>query len=475
MRARTVYIAMYIQMAALPGCSFDWTDVQPPLVLVGEPPAPGSLQPLNTLPAGHSSPFEGPDGAPWAAFCEYRPEAERRACTRMHLARLDGTPGDDVVEARAATMSAMPTILLRYRALYVLDGETLAIHRPGDPEDVTFSSISPSGFLHIVDGGADDVFVYIAPGAASFDTYRRDMRYHRSVPLPAGVDLMHPDRSMEFLFTPDGTTLVARGPDGQTTAWSTLDEGKVPLGTRPTSLFMDAQNRALLTVGDDGFRSVPLAGGADRVLAPATDIDPTTVLFDDAGLSWFANGEGLWRVPLDGSAPPSLVAPGAARLRALGPRGEEVYSHDPASRYSNGAGDGVLGGWSFMERGVRVRFNAADTHVHFLEHAARLGVVGDLMSAALPASPGGTGGSPVLLGLNVHQIEELPDGRILAVENHAFPGSWNRLVAIDETRLEARWVMAGADQFFMVPGAGAVVVDVVSGVSGWNVVRVPLP
>jgi hypothetical protein len=482
MRAASSLIAI----ALLPSCNWDFTNAESPVQLLGNPPSLTSFDKLNTLPSTAAQLTEGPDGAPWTAFCEFRRSASEvaiggRPCTRVHQVRLADPAADEVLEA--------DNVMLRYYSSFLIHEDataktrTITLHRPGDTpaDEVSFPVTFGNYILRANDGGADDVFLYFLLDAKTthYDIYRRDGLYHRVLPVPAGVDPAQPQKTMAFLFTADGNTLVVRDADGKVTAYSTLDESQVALGARPPTLYVDDDDDGLLTVGDDGLRVVPLAGGSDHVLT--TDaIDASTLRGDGNGNLWYVDNGNLYRGSLDGSAPGVLVQPDAARLLFLGSNGEIIYSRDPGDRYVSGAGDGWLGDWNFMERGLRLRFNLPHTHLHFLEHAARLGIVGDLTSVALPPAPDGgigtgPGGPPVVLGLNVHDFHELPDGRILSVENHAYAGTWNRLVVIDETTLTAHWVVPAADQLFLVPGGKEMIVDVISGASGYDILRVPIP
>jgi hypothetical protein len=74
----------------------------------------------------------------------------------------------------------------------------------------------------------------------------------------------------------------------------------------------------------------------------------------------------------------------------------------------------------------------------------------------------------------VHAYDELPDGRVLAIENHVYAGTWNRLVVIDEAAGQKRWVMPGTAEFFLVPGGRELIADVVDGL-GYDIFRLPAP
>lgn len=462
------------------GCVAEWNGSDSGLQVSGDPPSLQSFRKLNQDTAGLATLARGPDGAPWTMFCEWRGAGGLRvagnACKRMHLVRLDGAPGDEQITGDG--------LIVRLKALYVVHDlpegatpptmRTITIHRPGEPaaDDVTFQATPGKALYYIDDGGDDDVFVYwvLDPATTQFDVFRRDQRYHRTIPIPAGVDPTRPQdaKGFEFLLTSDGSALPLQAPDGHLTVYSTLDGSSVDLGDRCALTAMDDPRKAMITVcADQGMHSLSLDGATDRVLDPAT-VDPATLVLD-GDRAYYVRGGDLWSVPLDGSAPPAVAATNAARYLDSGPGGEIVVSRDPADRYAGGAGDGWIGDWNFMERGRKMRWGGDGGHLYFLEHAATLGIVGDLTSVEVP------GGAPLTLGLNVHMFDLLPDGRILAVENRVYAGTWNRLVVIDERAMTKRWVVPSATEFFLVPGAQSVVADVVSGASGYDIVQAPVP
>ncbi len=309
------------------------------------------------------------------------------------------------------------------------------------------------------------------PTAPRFDVFRRDMRFQRQLPIPMNVDPSKPLSSSGFRFgvTADGMRVVVRFPGGNMRAYDTLDMGEVDLGdTRPLAWFLDDDRDQIVTAGDDGLRAVPWDGRAEKLLW-AGAVDPAAVRTSDDGTAWFGVDGGLWRVPLDGSAPATLAQANAARLLALGPNGEIAYSRDPADRYAGGAGDGWLGDWSYMGRGRLLRWSGDGKRLRFLEHAATIGVFGDLTSVTVP------GGAPTVLGINVHMYAETDDGRVLAVENRVYAGAWNRLVVIDEAAGTKKWVVPSATEFLLVPDRGEVIADVVSGASGYDILRAKIP
>ncbi len=477
------------------GCTFEWSSSVPTFPLTGTPPSLDSFVKLNQMPASKAALMTGVDGTPWTAFCEFSVGSGNRNCLRMHLVRL-GAPGEAPREEVITSMNGFET---HNHELYEFNDDksgmtrTIVMHRPGDPpaSDVAFTvpvSLVP---LLTNEAGNADVFVYTiaSPTSNTYEVFRRDRIFQRELVLQLSAS---PPDSMQplgpgLLITTDGDTIVIRAPDGTTTAYSTRDTSQVALGTRPPNLLIDNQRKALLTIGQDGFRSVPLDGGADLVLDPigfdrttlslepqpgfrdrTTSLWPTAATSIQWALAFYARSDGLWRVPLDGSAPASLVEPGAARLVSIGPRGEIVFSHDPATRYAGGAGDGWLGDTRLMQRGRLGTFSGDGTRFRFLENAATLGTYGDLTS--VPVS----GGAALTLGINVHFYDELPDGRVLAVENYVYAGNWNRLVVIDEAAGTKHWVVPSTTEFFLVPGGRELIASVVDGL-GFDILRVPAP
>jgi hypothetical protein len=463
------------------GCTYEWNDTLPPFPLSGSAPSLASFDKLNQVVAGRPAKMTGPDGATWIAFCEFWPMGNGnsgRTCKKERLVRL-GLPGEPSVEESidADSFSLHPQMLYEMRDDTMAMTRTVTLHRPGDPKSADASFQFPSGRALLVanDSGNADVFVYgVQPpkgGALTLGVYRRDKRFQRALPTPTNIDLTKEfDASaFDFYFTADGSALVVRDGDGNMISYSTLDDGKVALGMRPAAFAIDDDRRRVITIGKDGLRSVALDGSGERLLT-ATHIDLSTLTLDfDDGAVFYADTGGLMRVPLDGSAPPSLAQAGGARLWMLGPNGEVTYSRDSRSKYAGGAGDGWLGARRFMERGRQLRWSSDGARLHFLEHAATVGTYGDLTSVSA------AGDAPRTLGINVHVWDELPDHRILAVENAVYSGAWNRLVVIDEVASTKHWLVPSTNDFMLVNDGTELIADVVSGASGFDILRVPAP
>ncbi|HEX9101689.1 MAG TPA: hypothetical protein VF997_05775, partial [Polyangia bacterium] len=194
------------------------------------------------------------------------------------------------------------------------------------------------------------------------------------------------------------------------------------------------------------------------------------------GYVYYVVATTLRKARLDGSeAPLTLFDFGQARVIDLvTPEDLIVYSTDPSDRYVHGAGDGWLGGWKFMQRGIAATFGNDLKSLYWLEHAAQGSGTGDFMTVKLPGA-GLPGGTPTTLAKNTRQFSFLGDGRILADENRANNGTWNRVVVIDEARGHKQYVAVGANHFSPIPQSKDYIVDVVTGATGHDVARVSIP
>lgn len=454
------------------GCVYEWNGDTPTFPLTGDPPALSSFHQLNQQVAGRPSLLTGPDGATWVTFCEFWKTGSGnsgRGCGKEHLVRLADPPAEELISADSFGLHGQELYELRDDMTTKM--QTVTLHRPGASDDVSFQFPSGRALIVANDSGAADVFAFwlLDKTTTHFDVLRRDQKFQLTVPLPPELDPSKaPDASsFDFVLSADGNTLVTRVNDGTTTAWSTLDGSQVALGNRPVDFFIDDARNALVTLGDEGLVSVPLDGSAQHLLTPAKiDLD-TFSRVDD--FVYYADANGLWQVPLDGSSAAKLIQAGGARLWSRGPNGEITYSKDPRNKYAGNAGDGWLGDWRFMERGRQMRWSSDGARIHFLEHSATVGTYGDLTSVSVPM------GAPRTLAINAHVWDELPDHRIVTVENAVYSGNWNRLVVIDEAASTKHWVVPSAADFFLVNGGSEMIVEVVSGASGYDILRVPSP
>jgi hypothetical protein len=351
----------------------------------------------------------------------------------------------------------------------------LIVRSVGEHPGVEFDV--PDGPALLYSLGADDVFAYIVtnPALPGYLIQRRDGSYRRIIPWPKGIDPGNPFKNGLF-FGDDGPgdVFYDRDIDGRIVGHHTRDNVDVDLGIRPRFLAWVDPKR-FVTCGVDGVRVVPVDG-----------VTPETVLDDDqcktsllglaGGYVYYDVGTTVRKTKLDGSeAPIALWDFGEARVLAIATPGDSIlYSTDPADRYVHGAGDGWLGGWKFMDRGLGAAFNGDRTSLYWLEHAAQGSGAGDLMTVKLPG-PGLPGGTPTTLAKNSRQFVFLGDGRLLADENRVNNGTWNRIVVIDEARGHKQLVAVSANHFSQIPQSSDYIIDVVTGASGHDVARVSLP
>ena len=97
------------------------------------------------------------------------------------------------------------------------------------------------------------------------------------------------------------------------------------------------------------------------------------------------------------------------------------------------------------------------------------------MSMGVRSASSQPAGTSTPLTRNTHIYSTLPDGRILCDENRANQGVWNRVVAVDQTRGHKQWVATSANRFASIPHSNDYLIDVISGATGHDVVRVTIP
>src|SRR5262249_28869821 len=153
--------------------------------------------------------------------------------------------------------------------------------------------------------------------------------------------------------------------------------------------------------------------------------DPTFMFINEE--IWYRVGAQLLGVRRDGTGAPRVVKDGGfARVIGFAPDQTIIYSKTPADLYIYGAGDGWMGDWKFMERGLGPFFSGDGKRLRWLEHTAQSSGVGDLMSALVP------GGVGTRLARNVLDAYQMSDGRLIALANRSSPGTWNRIIVVDE-------------------------------------------
>jgi hypothetical protein len=458
------------------GCTFDWDHQAPPFPLSGSAPELSSFQKLNgSAPVGAAALVVAPDGVPWAEFCEYWDAGSgnsTRGCLKLHLSRLaDGQAKLDEDWAGDQLAVLGGEVLIAHDDMTSMQ-RTLTLHRPGDAASADVSFTVPVGKAHFSADEAGDVFVYIVEDASSttFSIYRRDEAYTRTLPLPEGADPTYSSSGARpsFRFTTDGSQLVSEAPDGHVIVYATLDGGVVDLGVLSADNVLDSDLGALVCGSNAGLVIVPIDGSAARALGASGGDTLTAQISIDGNIVYYTNAAGLWSATLDGSSAPVLIAAGAARLLAE-QDGQVAYSTNPENQYVNGAGDGYVGARQLMTRGIGLSFSFDNTRAHFLEDAATLDGEGDLTVIGVAS------GAPETLALNATEYAELPDGRVLAIEDAVFTGTFNRLVIIDEAAQTKHWVTPSTAAFLLTPDSSEMVVDVVTSSSGYDILRVPTP
>ena len=376
-----------------------------------------------------------------------------------------GVPADFAVAPQQATDMGPP----------LPPNVQLIVRSVGEHPGVSFEV--PDGPALLYSLGADDVFAYIVtnPALPGYLIQRRDGSFKRVVPWPKGIDPANPFKNGLFFGDNSvGDTFYDRDIDGRIVGHHTRDNVDIDLGIRPRFLAW-VDSKRFVTCGPDGVRVVFVDGATPEVVLD-DDLCKTSLLAVANGYVYYDVATTVRKAKLDGSEPPqTLFDFGEARVLAIATPGDNIlYSTDPADRYVHGAGDGWLGGWKFMERGLLPTFSSDRTALYWLEHAAQGSGTGNLMTVKLPG-PGQPGGTPATLALNTRQFVFLGDGRILADENHANNGIWNRLVVIDEKRGHKQYVATGAYHFSQIPQSNDYIVDVVSGASGHDIARVAIP
>ena len=471
------------------GCSYTFDTTEPTLPYLGNPPDTAALPKLNSAPVDGEVFALGADQRVWILL--------QHTDMSWEMKPMSGAPDSDTLDPNEQLL------LITWRALYIARTPTVDGGAPPDfavqptaPSDMgatpppnvklVVRSVGehpgqefdvPDGPALIYSMGADDAFAYIVtnPGLPGYLIQRRDGSYKRIVPWPKGIDPANPFKNGLF-FSDDGAgdVFYDRDIDGRIVGHHTRDSLDVDLGIRPRFLAW-VDSRRLVTCGPDGVRLVPVDGVTPETVLD-NDICKTALLAVAGGYVYYEVGTTVRKAKLDGSeAPISIFDFGAGRVIAMATANDDVfYSTDPANRYVHGAGDGWWNGWKFMQRGLSVTLSSDRQHLYWLEHAAQNSGTGDLMAVTLPA-PGVAGGTPVTLAKNTRQYVFLHDGRILADENHANDGVWNRVVAIDEVHGHKQYVAVGAEHFSQIPQSYDYIVDVVSGASGHDVVRVSVP
>jgi hypothetical protein len=479
-------------LLCLAGCSYTFDSEAPQLPLIGAMPDTPSLPHLNDRPVDYEQFTRGGDGQIWLAMTQ--------TDQSFRFVRMTGPPGGvETIEPLA-----YDDVLITGRALYLTkrsasggdggtDGGTTdggvstsagAMPDGGAPlvtliiravaEQPGQQFLLPPGNAVLFVGGQDSAFVYMVTDGSQpgYLVQQRDRSFTRVVPWPKGVDPANPFGKGHF-FWDNGRADVFydQNADGRLIGHHARDNLDVDLGIRPTYLGWVDSSR-LISCGIDGVRIIPVDGTPEHIL----DNDPCSQsgLFINGDYAYYDVGTVLRKAKVDGSEAPKVVWDHGDKRPLIVETPEDliIYSTDPDDRYVHGAGDGWIGNWKFMQRGTALSFDRL--HLYWLEDSAQNSGAGTLTTVTLPASdqPGGT---ITPLARNVRGYSFLPDGRILCDANHAFNGTQDRIIAIDTFRHHAQWVASSANHYSGIPRTRDLIVDVVSGASGHDVVRVSVP
>jgi hypothetical protein len=464
------------------GCSYTFDDTSPDILLVGGPPNTAALPKLNKGPAGNDHIVLGFDDhgqqtALWAAFTEKNIDTPQGRENGIRAVRLTPPEKEEVIIADEVTSTWTRFFLINRNKENPMLPPIVTVRSAGqETPPKSFQLPGAPGFFSV--GPGEEAFLYwvAKPTQKTYFTFRTDGSFARQLKIPPNIDPLDP--RLQFYWSDRARHIITREPDGNTLVHSTIDDQDFALGARPQLMGVLGTDQ-LLTCGDDGLRLVDL----DFATASTDGTPPKEQVLDampcdDRGAlfvryvekQWwvyYGNDTQLLRVPLDGGSS-ELVLDGGRRPLAFLDDGRIMFSKTPADTYVNGAGDGWLDGWNFMQRGLDAGMSLDNKRVRWLERAAKPNGAGELLSAEL-------GQEPITLALNSRRWEELADGRVLADANHAFRGTQNRIVVIDEKTRRGQWVASQAGNYSHIPGTNDLLVDVVSGPTGYDIIRVPIP
>jgi hypothetical protein len=490
------------------GCSYTFDSEAPSLPLMGVMPNTPALPHLNQMPATSEQLIPDTGGRWWLAMLE--------SDNTWRFVRLTGdSPG----AVQTIAPGQYDDVLVTARALYLTkrgldigpsDGSApdggasdagagnssssgngsgsaampvrLTVRSIDESPGRTF--VLPGGPAILFVGGGDTVFAYLPTSAdqPGYILQRRFSSFMRIVPWPKGVDPANPFGKGNFFWDSTGDVFYDRNAEGRIVAHSAHDNTDIDLGIRPP-FFNFISRKTLVTCGIDGVRLVPVDGKSPEIIVD-DDVCAEGQLFwytdpshRDYEHTWiyYLVGKTLRKTNVATHEKTTVFDTSTRRLWSVHlPDDIILYSTDPDDRYAHGAGDGWLGNWRFMERGGSITFPGDMLHLYWIDHSALNAGAGLLSMATLPgrAQPSS---NIARLADNVRAYSFLPDGRIVCDENHAFNGTQNRIVVIDTLRHNKQWVASSANHYMGIPGTNDLVVDVVSGATGHDVVRVTPP
>ncbi len=446
------------------GCSFTFDGAAPEIVLSGYPTDTTRLPRLNHAPVHSDYYVLGADSQWWLTL------EERRGNQHIwHSVSLFPPGKEQEIVYNPDTDRSSVHAFYRVETIPGLGtpaypGKTLLrLQTAGAAPEEAFEF--PLGPAHLATGPWDNLFVYWVkdPKTKTFEIVRRDRSYRRTIPIPEGID---PEVPGLLLFSSNGQILFTRDKSGHLVKHYTDREVDIDLGIHKGQLMFDESRKVFYTFGHDGIHRTKLDGTGEIVLDPTPD--PAYVSSYEDRFYYFIGRE-LRRVLPDGSEQPQVVSDGGiTRLLGFAPDGQLMYSTVAANHYVHNSGDGWIGAWRFMERGRSPGFSVDRKRLRWLEHTAQHDGVGDLMQADLPR------GDPVRLARNVYGWTEINDRRLLVVDNAAYFGTQNRIIAIDPDARTARWVANSAWHFSLLT-ATEMLVDLVTDTAGYDVVRMTIP
>jgi hypothetical protein len=438
-------VAVALSLAA--ACSYTFDDSEPDLPLVGEKPGTYAVPKLNESPAtSRVTVIRGYDNAQWGAWTENVTEpGTSRIREALRLVKIFDPSQRELRFADEFSFGS--------RAIFTLDkpkkeGDPtiLTIRAAGEPGPGQVFELEPSEKSLLSFGGRDVVFYYwvASPETTDFLVQRTDRAFSRRIPLPEGASPTDPPGRVLLWFDGAGDLLFVRDADGNVVRHNTKSEDSRDFGKTGRIIAIDNGRKNFLTCDEEGLQQVDYADAEHHLLDPTPCLGLAFFLGDKI---YYGAEDGLRRVPFTGMGEPERVQlPG--RVITWANDNLFAYSTDPSDRYIEGAGNGFVGDWKFMERGLEARFSRDRKKIYWLENAAKLSGIGDLRSAMIPIDRPAE--RPTQLARNVWTWEETDDQRILAIENRAFRGEFNRLVIIDEAERTRRWVAEGAVNYLRI-------------------------